>query len=203
MASDPILVAHSTTDVPSEPLNPSATLSSVLRPRCRVQKDRLVLELDRGMRAMGVLFVVWGLAFGVLGIVSIVNDWPSEAVLVGLLPGIFCPIAGTVMILAPRGCVFDRHTGRYTRRSLLGSDDRPLTEIVAVQAIPGRVVETRDDTGVLRRQTYELNLVFSSAPLRMPVTCTTDDNWIIEAGRAVSAFLAVPLIGPPKGNARG
>jgi hypothetical protein len=186
--------APDTVEVSTTPINSGARLSSFLRPRARIADDRLILELDRGMRLLGSLFIVWGLLFATFGVLAVMYDWPREAVLVGFVPGTVCPLVGLFLMLLPCQCVFDRQEGTYRRRSLVAPEVRPLSEITAVQAIRGRVVETTDDGGTWRRQTYELNLVLAGGSGRLAVVCTTDDGWVDEAGRAVSAFLGVPFL---------
>lgn len=196
MRSDTITVNGRIVEVPTTPINYRATFSSLLRPRVRVEGDLLTLELDRGMRPFGALLLVWGLAAASVGVAAVVHKWDPIAKLVFLGQGAFLPFMGLLFVLLPSRHEFDRGEGVYRRRSVVSPAERPLTEVVAVQAMRGRVAErTTEGGGTSSWQTYELNLVVATGRVRREaVTCTIDDNWVAEAGRAVSEFLGVPFL---------
>jgi hypothetical protein len=190
MGVDTIMLNGRAVEVPATPISTQVTFSSLLRPRIRVDGDRMTLELDRGMRPFGLLLLAWGLAAGAVGVLAAIQRWDRVAMLVFLGQGAFLPLVGLLFVVLPARHEFDRAGGVYRCRSVLAPARRALAEIVAVQAIAGRVSEDSDG---LKRQPYELNLVVAGVR-RLPVTCTTDEEWVAEAGRAVSEFLGVPFL---------
>src|SRR4051812_11511959 len=101
MGSGTVTVNGQRVEVPTTPIDSRATFSSFLRPRVRVEGDRLTLELDRGMRPFGVLLLVWGLVAASVGVASLVHRWDPIAKLVFIGQGAFLPLMGLLFVLLP------------------------------------------------------------------------------------------------------
>lgn len=129
-------------NVGTTPISHSSTLSTPLRPRFTVAGDVLTLETHRGVRGLGWIILCWGLSALVCAIVALVNDWPLEVMLVFIGQGTFLPMIGLVMVVIPSRRQFDRAAGVYVRRSLIAPTRRLLSQVLAVQVIPGRVFES-------------------------------------------------------------
>jgi hypothetical protein len=89
--------------------------------------------------------------------------------------------------------VFNAATGRMTY-GWWGRQGRPLTDVLAVQLIPGEVQRHLGEEGG-EYQTYQLNLVLDDARCpRFNLSDHADLAWTRRAGAELADFLGVPLL---------
>ncbi len=93
---------------------------------------------------------------------------------------------------------FDRGAGTlswrepWSRRALWrGIQERPLTDIAAIQAVSGGFQEYEDEGKVSH---YQLNLVLHTGGERLNLSDTPDRDETRRIGQRLAAFLGVPLI---------
>lgn len=86
---------------------------------------------------------------------------------------------------------FDRISGRITWGRLWRKHQRPLSDIAAVQLIPGRYVEGDHESPGY--PPYEINVVFSDG-MRQNASRHADLWWTRQAATCIANFLDVPLL---------
>jgi hypothetical protein len=94
---------------------------------------------------------------------------------------------------------FDRGTGMLTMGWFGLKGKRPLADVLAVQLIPGGLVESNArgtaKRGSRERVSYQVNLVLADAyQNRLNLTDDADLEWTRNAGGQLADFLGVPLI---------
>jgi hypothetical protein len=173
--------------------------ASVRGPACVVRKgdDVLVLRprsrLSRVWPAVAVLMV--GL---VLFMVWLARAGPGQAAAwwTALLLGALSPVAAFRPLLLYRDH-FDRQAGRLTLGWFGHKGTYPLAQVLAVQLVPGWLVEKV--AGPFgrggERVSYQLNLVLADAYQdRLNLTNDSDLEWTRQAGRQVADFLGVSVL---------
>jgi hypothetical protein len=189
----PDLVAHQgqPAEIPATPISSGASFTSHT-PLPRVEGGSLVIDPDRTARALGAICLVWGVPAIVASIFAVRFEAEGTLQFILIAHAVLAPAIGVFCILFPVRHEFDTKDAVHRRVAPFRSRSRPLSEILAVQAIRGR--PSRDsDTGV-DRPTYELNLVLDARGLqRESLSCCGDREWTIEAGRVLSDYLGVPF----------
>jgi hypothetical protein len=154
------------------------------------------LEFHRGVRLLVGLVLTVGVIQFSLGVVALCLNWPLETLAVCLTGGTFLPVVGIALLLLPSVHEFDRVGGSYVRRSVVLPLKVPLSQIVAVQFIPGTPVDPDPDSNrKIYWNTYQLNLVIWRDNLRREsIFCGCDQSSICEAAQRLSSFLGIPLL---------
>ena len=161
----------------------------VLRARSRLTWIHLVpVLLTTGLE----LYIVWlawfGPAAGQPGL-----GWPAMIVLLG---GSLSQVAALKPLLLYRDH-FDRQAGLLTLGWFGFKGTCPLAQILAVQLIPGGLVDkTAGPFGRGgERVSYQLNLVTADAYQdRLNLTDNADLKWTRQAGQQIAELLGVPVI---------
>jgi hypothetical protein len=181
------------------PETPNSSGEIVARPpmRSRLAGDRLIVAMWPGWWLIGGALFLAGLVPAAAAVLAVIRDWgdPSTTFLIFL--GVGVPIAGGYCLITGMLSVryeLDRAQGVYRRRTILRSSERPLSDLVAVQANRGPMRKNRSEGGPPVVQTYELNLIiYDGAVHRETISHEDRPRWIVELGETVSDFLRVPF----------
>lgn len=144
----------------------------------------------RVVRAMGWIFCVLGWPVLLVGLIGILHG--GLCLLVWGVPFAFFGVA----LLGPR-YRFDRRSGELTIRHFGRSRQRPLADIVAVQAIHAGWFGTKyeSDSSSPRFVSYQLNLILDdpSEP-RLFVAYNADEADMGKKAKLLADFINVPLL---------
>jgi hypothetical protein len=165
----------------------------LVEPRAR----QLVLRPSAGYRLIAAVFaVVGGVALVIAGVL-----WSQHGPQIGCwVPagfGLIFLAAGLLLWFLPRRHTFDADEGQMTTSGLFGSSSRPLTDVLAVQLLPGGWHTSSSDQhgSSSSYYTYQLNLVLDDdrTPRRNLLNHTHWES-IGDAGRRLADLLGVPLL---------
>ncbi|HVS34842.1 MAG TPA: hypothetical protein VMS17_04615 [Gemmataceae bacterium] len=164
----------------------------VLRPRWRL--TWAWLRLAPAVFAFGLeLSILWLAWFGP----AVGQARLASSALIVLLFGALAQVAALRPMLLYRDR-FDRRTGLLTLGWSGFKGKHPLEKVLAVQLIPGGLVERSPLSsfwGGEHHVSYQLNLVIADAREdRLNLTDDTDLEWTRQAGQQIADFLDVPLI---------
>ena len=105
-------------------------------------------------------------------------------------------VCGLLALLGTRSICFDRGLSQvyYAPKVMAGRKRRPLSDILAVQIIPGEMHgSTVTELGAY--QTYQLNLVLDDPKEpRLNLCDATDLAWLWETGQQIAEFLGRPFV---------
>ena len=191
-------------EVEIEPLNSDALLQTPLPPKVWTTSGRCVLECNRGLRQLGLVFLTSGGVMASVGwLVGSTTGWPQphSAMFLGL--GLLVlPSVAIVMIAAQSQWVFDRAAGVYRRTSLSDAKEWPLDQIVTVQTTFGgnhqaAAAGTDSPADGLQVECFQLNLVLDTGGARgarKNLVNLPDRAFVVRAGQALADYLAVPWL---------
>ena len=171
--------------VDSTPLGGSA---ASFRDRKLVDRgDVLILALNWGSRLFHGVALLLGIGAGT---VVVAEQPPGAAWWVLAAFSLVFSLIGVVGFLS-RPTRLDRRSGRLTSGPWWNKRQRPLSDITAVQLIPGKHREGEWEWPGFRP--YELNLVFQEGK-RLNVSNHADLSWTRRTAVRLAGFLDVPLI---------
>lgn len=158
----------------------------------------VVLRPSLGFRLFAVAFLVMGcIPLAIAGVMASAHGRDAGVWVLCGFGGAFL-LAGLVILLAPRRHAFDTEAGTWAIRGLAGRSSRPLTDVLAVQLIPGGWHTTRSGGTHARTTTYftyQLNVVLDSEPVtRQTLLDYTDWDSIWQTGHRLAEALGVPFL---------
>lgn len=161
--------------------------------------ETFVLSPSLGTNLLGLVIATFSGAF-LVGTVGWVCFWVAAGFPPGSKHGhpgcfvLFFPLPALLFLVfglsqVGSGVRFDRRTGRITRRVLwTTTEDRPLTDVIAVQCLHAGERRGR----VRNHHAYQLNLVVKRAG-RVNLSEEPDGEWVRTTATDLAAFLGVPL----------
>jgi hypothetical protein len=162
----------------------------------QLDERRLTIKPSLGTRVFGMAFLIVGLlplAFSVYRL--LLNRHQTEYwVLAGF--GLIFFIAGLLVLVLPRRFDFDLDEGQMSLRRFLTRRTRPLTQILAIQAIHGgwHTFKTKGG-GTTSYCSYQLNLVLDDPQQpRMNLSNHSDWDWTWQSGNTLAEFLQIPFL---------
>jgi hypothetical protein len=124
-------------------------------------------------------------------LMAVRGDWLTAGFVLVILLGLvgFWVWTGKRHVIAVR---FDRATGQVTVRTPHEFFKAPLTNVVAVQVVPGKKVAVLP---LLYRTAYQLNVILDDpALLFISLSYCPDRGWTRRTGQHLAAFLDVTLV---------
>ena len=191
--------------VDSAPLTGTGSANHRTTRVARHTADVFVLAPSWSTYIFGVVLTISSSSIGLASVVGVVNwVWNGFPAPARTDPGglwfLFAVIAAVFLWFGVRGVtrntMFDRITGRMTRRVLWQTTvDRPVTDIIVVQCLYAGLKSSGGPRGGTSWHEYQLNLAVTDGPgVRVKVCSEPNGLWVRATATALAKFLGVPVV---------
>lgn len=159
--------------------------------------DQFEICLNRITRAVPLFLMAFGtFVLLVLGLMAVAGGGDPIMLLIAIGPVVFITVGWIVPKFLFYDVLFDRGAGQMTYRWLGRTQIRPLSAIVAVQLVAGKILER--ETGVFEltpghEHSYQVNLVFNDAT-RLCLSNHGVRCWSEQLATDLAQFLTVPHV---------